>query len=537
LVAFAVPFDTPRGRRVFSGGLQVQNSPLGSYLGHAVALPSSRVYLIDPDGKVVASDPPLADDLAAGDPALAGALSRNASGAFRDAGQDWFYSAQPVTGTPWRIVATVPTPVLYAPARDPRVWRATMVAVVALAGLLGVFGAARSRRSRWLLSESEQRFREVFDNSLIGMAITAPTRQMLRVNRALCAMLGHTEQKLLTTTFEEITHPDDRGLIKAAIDDAVAGRTNGFSAERRYLHADGHTVHTSLTTSLLRDHDGAPLYFATQIVDVTEQKTFEAVQRATNIQLREANQRVADLVAMLSHDVRQPLGVITGYTDTVISDWDTISNVRRLDFLARVAAAARRMTILVEDILALTHLDTGTVQPRRATVDVVHALTEAITHLPDEQAHAITVAHPDRQADAVVDPGHLQQILINLLGNATKYGSVPIDAMVTATDEAVEITVADHGEGVPDDFVPHLFERFTRATTGVTVTQKGTGLGLYIVAQLAHANHATVSYQPNQPSGARFTLRLIAAQYAERDEGAETPDVAGLPRPAQGRKR
>lgn len=525
LVAFATPFDTPYGRRVFSGGLPVQNSPLGSYLGHAIALPSSRAYLIDPDDKVVASDRPLTTELSASDQPLAAALAGGASGGYRDNDQDWYFAARQVPGTPWRLVAAVPAPVLYAPTRDPRVWRGTMVGVVAVAGLLLVFGAARSRRNRWQLRESEQRFREVFEHSLIGMAITAPSRRMLRVNPALCTMLGYTEEQLLQRTLSELTHPDDRDVTAAAITAALAGRTTGFSAEKRYLHADGHAVYTSLTTTLLRDHAGAPLYFATQIIDITERKSFEVVQEATNAQLREAHQRVADLVAMLSHDVRQPLGVITGYTDVVTSDWDTLSDTRRRDFLARISAAARRMTVLVEDILLLTHLDAGTSQPRRAVVDVARVLDGAVGQLADD-AGTITVTRAHGPLHAAVDPGHLQQMLLNLLGNATRYGDPPIDVTVTAAGDRVDVTVADHGEGIPAEFVPHLFERFTRASTGVAAAKPGTGLGLYIVEQLAHANRATVSYRPNQPSGARFTLRLAAAAQPASDDARSAGERA-----------
>ncbi len=94
VVAFAVPFQTTQGRRVFSGALPVQDSPLGSYLRHAIALPSSQVQLIDPDGTVVASAQPLG----AGKQSLAAAVARRASGEYRDgSGLNWFYRAQPVT--------------------------------------------------------------------------------------------------------------------------------------------------------------------------------------------------------------------------------------------------------------------------------------------------------------------------------------------------------------------------------------------------------------------------------------------------------
>jgi PAS domain S-box-containing protein len=219
--------------------------------------------------------------------------------------------SRPVAGTPWRLVNEVPTSVLYGPGHDPSAWRTIIAAMLALAGLAGVFGFARSRRHRQLLRESEQRFRDVFENSLIGMAIIAPSKRILRVNPAFCTMLGYTQAQLLNLTVPDITHPADQAVTAVAFHDALTGDIRGFGSEKRYLHADGHTVHTSVTTSLLRDDAGVPLHFATQIVDITERKTFEAVREATNNQLREAHQRVEDLVAMLSHDVRQPLGVIT----------------------------------------------------------------------------------------------------------------------------------------------------------------------------------------------------------------------------------
>ncbi|GLY20097.1 hypothetical protein Kisp01_71110 [Kineosporia sp. NBRC 101677] len=508
VVAFATPYDTPSGRRVFSGALQVQNSPLGSYLTHAAALPSSRAYLIDPDGKVVASDGPMA----ASNRPLAEALTRATSGTYREGRRDWAYAAHPVDGTPWRLVAAVPASVLYEPARGSSVWRAIVVAVIALTGLLTVFGAARSRRDQQLLRESEQRFRDVFDRSLIGMAITTPTTKIVRVNPALCAMLGYSETELLARTLADIVHPQDPGFDTEAIQaDSLAAGAHGFSAERRFVHADGRTVHALLTMSLQGDSAGGAPQFATQIIDVSERKAHEAAQERINTQLRESQQRIEDLVAMLSHDVRQPLGVITGYIETIIDGWGTMTDIQRRDFLSRISAAARRMTTLVEDVLALAQLDAGTVEPRRASIDVVHALTEAMTQLPEEHSAIINVVRPPEPAHAVVDPGHLQQILLNLLGNAVKYGSEPIEVAVAVSAENVDVTVADHGEGVPEDFVPHLFERFARATTGAAIAKKGTGLGLYIVEQLAQANNAHISYQPNHPTGSRFTLRLVTA--------------------------
>ena len=513
VVAFAVPFDTTRGRRVFSGALEVQNSPLGSYLAQVVVLASGQACLLDPDGKVVAGDQP--HPAGTGSGALLAALNRHSSGEYRDShGRGWSYYAQPVAGAPWRLVATVPSAQLYLPSRDPGVWRVIVVLAVGLAGLIAVVGLTRGRRHQRLLRESRERYRDVFDSSLIGMLVVAPDQRLLEVNPAFCAMLGYSEPELLALTVADITHPDDHGQVAAGLADALAGRTRGFSAAKRCLHANGRIVDALVTTALVRDETGAPVHFATQIMDVTEQKALEAAQETSNQQLREAHQRVEDLVAMLSHDVRQPLGVITGYISTVIEHWDDLDDARRQDFLSRVSGAAQRMSNLVEDILALTTLDAGVIEPRRDTVDLAQAVAEVIAQLPAEHAGLVSVRAPDGPAHAVVDSGHLQQILLNLLGNAVKYGVATIEVSLTPVGDRLELTVADHGEGVPEEFVPHLFERFARATTGAAVTKKGSGLGLYIVQQLAEANDGTVRYAQNQPSGSCFTLELTATEPA-----------------------
>jgi PAS domain S-box-containing protein len=509
VVAFAVPFDTPQGRRVFSGALEVQNSPLRSSLAQVVVLAAGQAYLVDPDGKIVAGEQPHLT----GVDVLFTALGQHESGTYRDAqGKIWFYYAQKVSGTPWRLVAAAPTAQLYLPSRDPGVWRMVVVLTVGLAGLIAVAGLARGRRHRRLLREVQQRYRDVFASSLIGMAVIAPDQRLIGVNPAFCTMLGYSEEELLARSVSDITHLDDLGKATAGITEALAGRSQGFSAEKRCLHADGRTVDTLVTTVLVRDEAGTPVHFATQIMDVTERKALEAAQENGNEQLREAHRRVEDLVATLSHDVRQPLGVITGYISTLIEHWDDLDDARRQDFLTRVSGAAQRMSNLVEDILALTNLDAGVIEPRRDTVDVGHALGEVIALLPPEHAGLLSVRYPDRPVHAVVDPGHLQQILLNLIGNAAKYGSGPIEVSLIQDADRLEVTVADHGEGVPEEFVPHLFERFARATTGTAVTKKGSGLGLYIVQQLAEANHGVVLYTRNQPSGSRFTLRLTTAE-------------------------
>ena len=109
---------------------------------------------------------------------------------------------------------------------------------------------------------------------------------------------------------------------------------------------------------------------------------------------------------------------------------------------------------------------------------------------------------------AVVDPFHLRQMVANLVSNALRYGALPVVVTVAQRGGSVSLEVVDHGTGVPEEFVPHLFERFTRASTAAAGRQTGSGFGLYIVSRLAEANGARLTHSPVTPSGARFRLDL-----------------------------
>ncbi len=529
VVAFAVPYETPQGRRVFSGAMEVQSSPLGSYLEHAMSLPSSRMYLLDPDGKVVATDGASASTLTGADPALADALIRRPTAEYRHGGQAWFYASREVPGTPWRLVATVPQSTLFESTRDPNVWRFGALLAVAMVGLAGVMAAARNGRNRRALADSEQRFRTVFDSSLIGMALTGVDGRLLRANQAMADMLGRRVDDLVGTHFATITVAEDVNLGADGLRATLAGKQPGFSLTKRYLHADGRPVPVVMTTTLLRGPNGQPLHFATQMIDITEQQRLIAAERdakvalaahaadleSANTQLQAANRLHTDVIAMLSHDIGQPLTTLTGYTE-MLDDWSHLPVEQQSRLVGRMQNGVARIRRLVTDVLTLVQLDAQAITARPEPVnlaDAAHTAAEAVDH-PD-----VTVTVHAGDSTAIVDPGHLQQILANLLGNALKYGAAPVELHVGAGDAGtVEITVADHGDGIPEAFVPQLFGRFTRNDG----QPRGTGLGLYIVDQLARANEAAIAYQTNQPSGSRFTIRMPRAD-AERPTRSRQP--------------
>ena len=223
-----------------------------------------------------------------------------------------------------------------------------------------------------------------------------------------------------------------------------------------------------------------------------------------NDRLTKANQLQADMMAMLGHDARQPLTGVIGYIESVLDDWDTLAAAVKQQALGKAGDAARRVESLIEDVLTMGQLDSGEIAARPQAVQVSDILHEAIESAAP-RAHVDLVG--DEKLRAQVDPWHLRQIMTNLIGNAVKYGTTPISVSTVPVGEKVAISVCDSGEGVPSEFVPQLFDRFTRAETGIATQKPGTGFGLYIVRCLAEANGGQISYKPGEP-GARFTVTL-----------------------------
>jgi PAS domain S-box-containing protein len=517
VAAFAVPYETSSGRRVFSGSLPIRASPLATYFASTLSLTGARVQLVDAGGGIVAATDTFdigRPTLAVQDGPLSVALGRNPDGRFEAGGQWQRYASMPVDGTPWRLSASVAEDTLFASLSDNDIAGRAALAGAAVVGLAVVVASGRARTSRRELLLSERRFRKVFDGSRIGMLLADTQGRSLWVNPAACQIFGRTEQEVIGRLTEDFAHPDDIGLAAGPAQDCIEGHIDGFDLDKRYVRPDGRVVEASITSSVLRDEADRPQYFATQIIDTTERRALERERERNRAdlarhaeELRDANTHLADVMAMLSHDVRQPLSKIVGLGGLLQEEWGAIPELTKINYVKRMTAGGLRANDLVTDILMLAQFDAGAMLARPVRIDISHAVREAVTAHHDNVNSPISVIAPD-ETTGLADPGQLQLILGNLLTNATKYGRPPIEVTVVNAGEQVAIRVADHGEGVPPEFAPQLFDRFARAGSGVATTTPGTGLGLYLVRQLAQAGGLDITYEPNEPTGAVFVLAV-----------------------------
>ncbi|MFL6575557.1 MAG: PAS domain S-box protein [Povalibacter sp.] len=122
------------------------------------------------------------------------------------------------------------------------------------------------------LRRSEALFREAYENAPIGIALVSPDGAWLRVNQSLCDLVGYSEEELLRTNFQAITHPDDLAADLGLVKNVLAGSLRRYELEKRYLHRRGHVIWVTLSVSLVRDEDDKPLFFVSQIQDISARK-------------------------------------------------------------------------------------------------------------------------------------------------------------------------------------------------------------------------------------------------------------------------
>jgi signal transduction histidine kinase len=219
----------------------------------------------------------------------------------------------------------------------------------------------------------------------------------------------------------------------------------------------------------------------------------------------EADQLKSNFIALASHELRTPAAVVHGIAATLHLRADDLSDEQVLKLRLTLYEQTERLRRLIDQLLDLSRLEANGIRLHPEPVNVLSRIQDLLLMLVGERADEVKLSVAP-ELEAVVDPDAFDRIVSNLIVNAARYGANPIEISAEQRDRHFRLTVEDRGQGVPVEFVPELFERFTRSHASAEGHGEGAGLGLAIARSYAQAQGGDLLYEPAQPHGACFQL-------------------------------
>ncbi len=353
-------------------------------------------------------------------------------------------------------------------------------------------------------------------------------------------MLGYSVKEWLSTPnfWLAVVHPDDierAGREAAEIFSSGKGGTSRF----RWMTKDGREVWVEAQSVVVCDDRGQPLGMRGVTMDITpavlaeqERTALLRREREARSAAEDANRLKDEFLATVSHELRTPLNAIVGWSRLLrAGQLEKDGLTHAFEVIERNAWTQKQ---IIEDMLDVSRIITGKLRIGLKPVDLVPVIYAAIDVVrPGADAKGIRIEvrvdSPDLQVNA--DPERLQQVAWNLLSNAVKFsapdGLVEVD--VKRTDGRVQIEVADDGPGIPIDFLPHVFERFSQADSSSTRRHGGLGLGLAIARHLVELHGGTARAENRQNGrGAVVTVTLPVSEARTSKSPIQTDRVKTL---------
>lgn len=292
-------------------------------------------------------------------------------------------------------------------------------------------------------------------------------------------------------------------IVRSApfLDYVRATRAGSPLPRQEFEIVDGQNLHwIEASGAPIPSPDGKSQWALFVIHDLTSQRKLERIRR--------------DFVANASHELRTPLSIINGYIETLVDGHETMALEDRSRFLKTIQRHSDRLKSIIDDLLVLSRLESGTPGLKFAPVELASfflGLGEEYRRRPHAADHEILVEAPGALGAIDADEEKLTQVFGNLLNNALKYtpkGShVELGARLTGDNE-VECFVRDNGAGIPSEDLPHIFERFYRVEKGRSRETGGTGLGLSIVKHIVQLHEGRVWAENTEGAGLAIVMRL-----------------------------
>jgi PAS domain S-box-containing protein len=383
----------------------------------------------------------------------------------------------------------------------------------------------RVRRAEGALRESEERFRQMAENiDDVFWMLDPSTDQLLYVSPAYRRLWGDAAPAPVPGSghWAGHIHAEDEAAVETAYR-ALAGGTP-YEIEYRIVRPDGDTRWVAERAFTVRDTRDRIYRLAGIVNDISERK-------ANEMMLRDADRRKDEFLAMLAHELRNPLAPIRNAIELLDpsrapapQDFETMRAV--------IGRQVRHLSRLVDDLLDVARITQGKITLRQENVSLAAAIEAAIeTVAPalDKKAHTLKTEMPDDSLYVIGDGVRIAQVLGNILSNAVKYtpqgGEILID--VRESDEVVQIAVRDNGVGMSAETIPVIFELFVQSQNSLERSEGGLGIGLPLARTLVELHGGQLEAFSGGPGhGSEFIVSLPLARAVQIAEPAPAAAAA-----------
>jgi PAS domain S-box-containing protein len=377
----------------------------------------------------------------------------------------------------------------------------------------------RSRRAESQLRERTALLGEVIGRAPLGIARIGEDLCFIDANPRLCEMLATPARALLGTSMRQFLTDEAVAQASERMVRMRSGELPQAEVDGEMRCADGRSIWVHRSVMPVRNTAGVIDYYLVMFEDMTTKHETEQASLANFVALERLNRLKSEFMSMVSHEFRTALTGIQGYSELMSSE--AVSSDEVKEFAGDINTDALRLNRMITEMLDLDRIESGRMVMHMEPIDLNRILVDAVDRARmSTHKHDITTQLDPGLPKVGADRDRVMQVVVNLLSNAVKYSPSGGEIVVTSRLDGrdVEVSVRDHGQGIPPEFVGRIFGRYERYEDAGTPQVVGTGLGLAITQQIIqlHMGRIWVESRPGDGSNFRFTIPVSEDGSADR---------------------
>jgi PAS domain S-box-containing protein len=367
--------------------------------------------------------------------------------------------------------------------------------------------AAGQRVIEERLHQSEERFRMMVESVKdYAIFVLDETGHVMSWNRGAEIIKGYTADEIIGEHFSRFYPEEDVARGKCEMELRVATGEGRFEDEGWRVRKDGTLFWANVVITALRDRLGNLIGFGKVTRDLSDRRRLE-LERLRTERAKEAVRLRDEFLSIASHELKTPLTILQLQLQNLREAFSgSVDSERKLE---RALRSGKRLAELIDTLFDVSRLSHGRVELNRETFDLVvvaRDVTDRCREVASRAGCEILVSDPGPIL-VYWDPLRIEQVFLNLIGNALKYGAgEPIELTLSRNQHDIVIDVRDHGPGIPEDDLGRIFDRFERAVS--FNHYGGLGLGLFVTQQITRAHGGEVTARNEPAGGARLTVRI-----------------------------